>query len=513
MKPLCGICIIVFLLSVLNSQGQEENNSVLDKKITLRARSKTIGSVLEKISEQSRIFFSYDALLVEADSLTDISVSDKTIRETLDILFHSRFRYKVIENQVVIVKPEPEATGVKQSAWVFKGKVIDSDDKEILPYAAIFILGKNIGTVSNKDGEFILKIPPSGSHDTIVVSCLGYRQKIFPVNQLAEREYTIALEPVSVELKEVRVVVVNPEEIVDKILAKIPLNYSKEPLLMSSFYRETLRQDKRYIDVAEALLEIHKSGYGNVFAQDKIKVIKGRKSENVSPFQFVDFKMQGGPYYITKLDAVKTVETFLDPEYRMLYKYIMEGVIDVDNRPTYVIYFKPKEKNEQASYEGKLYVDMSSFALVRAEFSLSREGMKYAAQSLVRKKPKDFYVRPFDTSYEVNYRRINSKWYLSTARASVKFRVRSKLDRVNSVFDSDSDLLITYFEPDNGQRLKRDNAFTSKDIFADIVTRYDEGYWGDYNIIKPSEEMKKTFENYRMKSDSLFQSEATNPNQ
>jgi len=282
---------------------------------------------------------------------------------------------------------------------------------------------------------------------------------------------------------------------------------------MTSFYREVLKQDNKYIDIAEALMEIRKASYDNLFAQDKVKFIRGRKSSNVKPFQFVDFKIQGGPYYITKLDVIKTLDSFLDPEFRDFYKFTTEGIMEIDNRNTYVIYFKPKEKVDYPCYQGKLYVDMSSFALVRAEFSLSRSGLKFAHESLIKKKPKDFFVRPIKVDYKVSYRRANNKWHLSTAQASLRFKVKSKKDKVNSTFDSDSELLITDFKPDDGVRYKKDEMFNSKEIFTEIITNYDDGFWGDYNIIKPSEELRKSLRDYSMKNDSLFNSNEKKHNQ
>jgi len=40
---------------------------------------------------------------------------------------------------------------------------------------------------------------------------------------------------------------------------------------MTAFYREVLKQDDQYIDVAEAVMEIREISYGNTFAEDKVK--------------------------------------------------------------------------------------------------------------------------------------------------------------------------------------------------------------------------------------------------
>lgn len=517
--PAYGLLLIVFLLSIRVAFGQKENISVLETKISIDASHETVASILEKISLQAQVFFSYDALLIESERKADISITDKTIREALDILFNSRFDYKVLGEQIIIAIPEvndknrdeTEAIQEKPKILIFKGRVIDKDEKDALPYSSVFIDRKNISTISNNDGEFELKIPESMKQDTIIISSMGYRQYRQPISGIIDENYTIYLEPTSVQLKEIKVTVINADEIIRKVLSKIPLNYSRDNEIMTSFYREVLKQDNSYIDVSEAIMEIRKASYDNSFIQDKVKFIKGRKSPNVKPFRFVDFKIQGGPYYITKLDVVKTLDSFLDPEFRDFYKYFIEGIIEVDNRATYVIYFKPKEKVDYPCYQGKLYVDMSSFALVQAEFSLSRSGLKFAHESLIKKKPKDFYVRPIKVDYKVSYRRANNKWHLSTARATINFRVKSKKDKINSIFHSDSELLITDFRPDNGTHFKNNETFNSKDIFARIITNYEDGFWGDYNIIKPSEDLRKALLNYSATNDSLFNSNEKTP--
>ena len=105
MRPAYGLFLFVFLLSCRNAFGQKDNNSVLDKKITLEIQQETIAGILEKISIQAKVFFSYDASLIEADKKTDLSIAGQTIRVALDTLFHSRFGYKVLEEQIIITKP------------------------------------------------------------------------------------------------------------------------------------------------------------------------------------------------------------------------------------------------------------------------------------------------------------------------------------------------------------------------------------------------------------------------
>ena len=230
--------MIVLLLSCGFSFGEKENNPVLEKKISLYAKNETVASILDKISLQAQVFFSYDALLIEAERKADISITNRTIKEALDNLFNNKFEYKVLGEQIIITVPEvkevkkKEPDSEKPRIITFKGKVIDSDEKDALPYSSISILRKNIGTVSNNDGEFVLKIPESMKQDTIIVSCIGYRQHSQPISEITDNNYTISLRPTSVQLKEINVTVINSLDIISKILSKIPLNYSRDVEVM-----------------------------------------------------------------------------------------------------------------------------------------------------------------------------------------------------------------------------------------------------------------------------------------
>jgi len=283
MKPGCGILVMIFLLSFRIAWGQKEINSVLDKKITIEIRNEPIISILDKISVQTKVFFSYDASLIEADKITNLSVTDKTIQESLDSLFSSRFVYKTIGDQIIIALPEAEENSanelgstIKPPVISFKGRVFDDDRKEVLPFTNISILRSNIGTLSNSDGDFELKIPASMQQDTIIVSCLGYRQYSKPISEIVDEKTNIYLHPTTFQLKEIKVTGINPQEIVSRILAKINLNYPQRSEIMTAFYREVLQQDSKYIDVAEAVLEIKKAMYGNEYDEDKVKCVKGK---------------------------------------------------------------------------------------------------------------------------------------------------------------------------------------------------------------------------------------------
>ena len=490
------VCLLILFLPAFLS-GQERQTSDLDKKISIQIENGRLVDLFNEISFQTGIYFSYDPLLVEPEKPISATFENQSVQTILDNVLNETLDFKLLKNQLIIIK-NPENIEEKSmpdsppdAAINISGRLINIQTDERIAFASISILGKAFGTISNVDGEFGLKIPPRYETDTLIISCMGYAQQLILLDTLQHHELRLALSPVDIRLGEVKVTAINPLTVMDSLIFNIAKNYPSHTHLMTSFYREVLKQDKEYVNISEAIMHILKASYSNQLREDQIKYLKGRKSPDVKPLQMVDFKMQGGPYYTTKLDVVKTMDSFIDKEYQAFYKYEIEQVVLYLNRPTYVVQFKPDGHFDYLTYEGKLFVDRESFALVHAEFKLSRDGKKSARKSLIRKKPKGFNVRPIDLDYLVTYKEFDGKWYLNSARTSVKFHVRSKHDRINSVFHSISDLLITDHQETGLRRFKRNEDFGSSDIFSEIITDYDEAFWGNYNVIKPSDSLRK----------------------
>jgi len=57
-----------------------------------------------------------------------------------------------------------------------KGKVIDVNSKEPIPYATVALEGSSVGAVTNFEGEFVIEDVPMG-HYHVVASCVGYQIK------------------------------------------------------------------------------------------------------------------------------------------------------------------------------------------------------------------------------------------------------------------------------------------------------------------------------------------------
>jgi hypothetical protein len=493
---------VTILLLSFPSSGQQQDGSVFERRISIQAENQPLNTILDQISWQARVYFSYDASLVEAGKTYTIQVVEKSLYSVLNQLFNSEeFQFTELENQVIITKQKdsgmqeitiPDSIPVKY--FFLSGKILDRKKEFPISYASVSVINKPIGTITNTDGEFLLKLHPEYINDTLVISNMGYSQIFIPANQLLDEDL-ILLDPVSIRIREVKVTSTTPEKLLENIRANLENNYTSYNKIMTGFYRETVRQDGEYINVSEAVIEILKAPYVNSYRNDLVRLLKGRQSPDVQPFKWMNFKLQGGPFTITQLDLVKTMETFIDEAYQHLYEYKISRVIWYNENPVYVLEFEPLSGADFHGFVGELFVHRETFAIVYARYGFDRNGLKKATPVLVKRTPPGVRARPSFVEYTLNYQCYQGKWQLAMAQASIKFKIRSRRDKINSEFHSISELLVTDIHSTELKRFGRDESFGQRDIFVEMIGSYDPEFWENYNIIKPDEDLRNAVQN------------------
>ncbi len=174
-------------------------------------------------------------------------------------------------------------------------KIVDQITKDPVVFASIHDNGSNIATVTNSEGEFILKIPNKSIRGNITISHIGYKNKEVSISALISGLKTIELEMHVIPIEEVVVKKLDPKAILFNALSKKKNNYNIDPEMQTGFYRETIKQNRNYVSVSEAVLDIYNAGYNDNFDFDRVKISKGRKSKDVKKMDTVLVKFQGGP--------------------------------------------------------------------------------------------------------------------------------------------------------------------------------------------------------------------------
>jgi hypothetical protein len=382
----------------------------------------------------------------------------------------------------------------------FQGKVVEIHTDNPIIFASIFLSGTNIGTVSNSEGEFLIKIPMFLENKVIGFSSIGYKNLEIPVGQLNPEGNLVELEPNPILIEEVTIVNQDARDLLNMAMQSIPENYSKDPVMLTSFYRETIKQNRNFVSVSEAVLDSYKSSYTNVSDMDRVKIFKGRKSQDVKKMDTVLFKLQGGPQTMFLLDIVKNPGELFDSEIMDYYIYQMGGIININDRQAFVITFRQMEHVDIPLYAGKVYIGVDDYAIIGAEFQILEENLKNANQYLIRKKPISMRIEVNNANYLVSYRLIDGTWSLNYVRTELMFTVRWKKKLFRSRFTTMTEMAVTDIDTRSITKYKFRETTKRSDIFADQVSNFeDPDFWGEFNIIQPEESIQSAIQRIERK--------------
>ncbi|MBN2520731.1 MAG: hypothetical protein JXB17_09525, partial [Bacteroidales bacterium] len=285
-----------------------------------------------------------------------------------------------------------------------------------------------------------------------------------------------------------------PIELINNAIERIPDNYEKGSSILTAFFREINKLNNEYISISEAVISIFKSNYALEYDSDKIKILKGRKNQNINVLDDYDFKVIGGLYYNFKLDIVKDKVSFIDPEYFISYNYEYSKIININDRPAYEILFDQKENIQDLLYQGKLYIDVETYAIVGTEFQFSPKAIDNASSLLIKKKPPSAKIEPFYSYYKTDYIFKNGKWYLNNVKSEVHLHVLNRKTNNYSQFSTTSEFIITDRYTKDIKKFKRKDISKSTDVFVDQISKeYDEEFWGKYNIIQPDKSLIEAY--------------------
>ncbi|MCX6285880.1 MAG: carboxypeptidase-like regulatory domain-containing protein [Bacteroidetes bacterium] len=377
------------------------------------------------------------------------------------------------------------ATMAQTSFVTVTGTLKDAKTNEKINYAAITVPGTGIGTVSNSDGDFTLKVNSSLNAGYFEISHLGYATTRFKISEAVDKEKTYYLDVQPVKLQEISVIPKDAREIVDMAIQNLKKNYSQVPNMMTGFYRESIRQRRTYLSVSEAVVDIYKAPYSGL-QNDKVKIFRGRKATNVKRADTLMVQLQGGPQISMLLDIVKNTNLSIALDNLDNYHFEFASIVNIDNKLNWVINFSPEIVKEEPLYNGKLYIEQDNYAMTRAEFSLDLSDEEKAARVFVQKKPSGLIFMPTSTGYLVTYKEQNGKFYLDYVRVDLKFRCDWKKRLFKNSYSLMSELAITDRRTDNIVKFANQEVFRSNMVFTDKVQAFtDVDFWGENNIIEP----------------------------
>ena len=489
-------CLLLLLLISLPGKAQQVPYSL---KIDLPDTSLTIRNTLFFIEESATVYFSYNPDIFAQDLPVEWAAGIYSLQEILerissllDILFTQ------IGNQIVFYlegekpsllsdKPTEATEPLRRKV---RGRIIGEQDNEVLAYATIWLPATWEGTIANADGYFEFNLPPDPTADTIAISHMGYETRHIPISEFGDSVNTIYLQSSLIPIQEVMIRRSNPTYLIRLALSRIPENNSKEPVIETAFYRETIQKNEAFVSVSEAVVDVYKPGYESL-SNEQVKLIRGRKNIDFTKEDTLMVKLKAGLETSFLLDIIRNRPEFLQEEYFHKYEYRMSDIVVIQDNLAYAIDFKQKATTDPPHYTGRIYIDLNNFAFRSMEFEVDPKTISSIANSMVLRKPRKIKVKPISASYLVNYKSEGNLYHISLIRAENRFRIRLKKKLFGNEYRTLSEMAVTALQTEDADRFRAREINNPKDIFTDMLGGYDPDFWGPYNYIIPDEPLEE----------------------
>jgi hypothetical protein len=410
----------------------------------------------------------------------------KTVKDILFFIIAISFTGSIFASTVITKLPQPDTLNYVQ----YKGSVLDRDSKNPLVFATISVSGSNIATISNSEGAFLLKVPKNLNNAKVTVSYIGYKSRQFNLSEFRPENNKIELEMQNVKLNTVTIFPKDPELLMRAVMNKKGQNYSKDPMLMTAFYRETIKKRRNYVSLSEAVVEIVKQPYTSP-RDDYAQMYKARKSTDYTKLDTLVFKLQGGPYTNLMLDIMKNPEMIFTEDMIGNYQFTLNDITKIDDRLTYIIRFRQWPHLRNPLYYGEIYVDTESLAITGALFDLNIEDRDATSQMFLKRKPVGARVYPTEAKYRVDYREKDGRWYYGYSRGQITFKVIWNKKLFNTIYESTIEMLVTDWEKLKENPINPAERLKPTVIMTDEISGFgDPAFWGEYNVIEPEKSIE-----------------------
>ncbi len=273
--------------------------------------------------------------------------------------------------------------------------VVTSNQGEPLPFATIGFQGQPKGTISNKDGRFLLQIPDELSGTSLVINYLGYESQVIPSDKISSDMRIELIESV-LQLDELVVRPLTPTDYIKRAVKQMGKNYASDPFSTRAYYREKFIENDQYVNMVEGYFKSFYPRY-----QDTIKnqhqLLLFRQVDDLHDIQFMsnwvdkrnkkkkkkaekkdeEFEEDdpseeirkgfGGPENILSMDLLKSPESCIDSTLFKKFRYKFSNGVKFLDRELLVIEYESKGVVDHTRQYGKIFIDLKSDALVAIE--------------------------------------------------------------------------------------------------------------------------------------------------
>ena len=470
--------------------------SLPDRQLRLPGNSIKASRAMGEVTSLTGYLFTYDARIINPERTFRLPDREMPVSEILDsVAGNPEIRYAVLGRHIILYletamppRPDPPTDSLPMFLSI-GGKIIDAETSEPLPYATIGISHRGKGTVTNFNGDFVLRISEENLDDTLSVSYVGYVNRLLPVRSLPGNVMTITMDRDFIPIPEIIIRAQDPLLIIRKTISSVASNYGTTPALLTGFYREGVYRRKEPQIYSEAVVKIYKSPYTRSLQNDQVKVIRSRKIENLEAKDTLAVRLKAGLSATLSLDGMRHLFDFLDPESFNTYEYHLTDIVTIDDQTAFVISFRQKPWVTDPLMQGDIYINVDNYSMALAEFEVNPLYVDQTGESFISRLPMEYSMRPEYVRYRVRYRHIDGRYYLTHVRGDLGFSAKGRKRVFSSRFNIFFELAITEYRTDNVSRFDHEELAPVYSIFSKTITGYDPGYWKDFDFLKPEDDL------------------------
>jgi hypothetical protein len=379
-----------------------------------------------------------------------------------------------------------------QNFTFISGKIIDEKTKNPVSGVYVGIPAKGastsaIGVVTNTNGEFILKYPILLQNlGLLTITKISYKDIRKSLLLYKEKKDSLVFEIQAVENKNIEAR--DGRKTIEYIIARLDKNYNANPYYLNGFYRESLFLDSTYVKIVEGMLKVEKYPFpdkGNL--GEVAKLLKGRRYEKVvGKEDWENLQFGNGTDLVTRTLETKTPD-FLEKQTIKNYKFqIEENLSEFDGMPVFNVSFSPIERKVKGGKIGKMQVDTLTMGVLNYEYEFTPEGLKDVMGGTSFGGAKDSKIKTFRVIQ--SYHAGMNNYYIHESMLEI-VGVLMKDDR-----EVPAILTLNFSATEANTRTGvpiKDEEILENTNFPMGGKKYDDNFWGNFNFIIPTEEMRR----------------------
>lgn len=368
-----------------------------------------------------------------------------------------------------------------QRTITISGKLVDKETEEPLVFASIGIDGKSVGTVSNGLGEFDFHIPYVYKDYDMVISMLGYSNIRTKISNYTSQDTVIfRMNKSSKVLEEVIVQdSLTGADIVSAAIANIDKNYAHEPFIMNGFYRDLKKVGGKYFSLLEAAVKIYDEDYSEpknkTRLRERVALMEVRKSLGYNNKFTRYFEQYNLLEDLLLHNNVRYRQFPTEDNYFNNFKRLPTTIYN--GKQVYVTVGNILVPENQGSLYLKIFVDVSSYAIVRLEY-------KRTFNEEVLRKKGDLVSKYISDVKTIDYKEYLGKMYLNfiTLQSQINW-YDQETNELKFETELEQELLINRIEINPDGRIGRTEKMRSYGLqYQD--EKYNKEFWENYNVIK-----------------------------